>query len=48
MSQSILIIPFGNMCITIMSLSVNMLVSCVSGLESISCLGINKKLSLGV
>ena len=47
-SRSILILPFGNMCITIMSLSFSMLVSCVSSLESISCLGTSKKLSLGV
>ena len=47
MSQSILILPFGNLCITIMSLSFSMLVSCVSGLESVSCLGTSKKLSLG-
>ena len=48
MSRSILILPFGNMRITIMSWSVSMLVSYVSGLESISCLGLIKKLSLGV
>ena len=48
MSRSILILPFGNMCITIMSLSFSVLVSYVSGLESVSCLGTNKKLSLGV
>ena len=48
MSRSILILPFGNMRITIMSLSVSMLVSCVSGLESVSCLGTSKKLSLGL
>ena len=35
-SRSILILPFGDMCITIMSLSFSMLVSCVFGLESIS------------
>ena len=39
---------FSNMCITIMALSVSMLGCCVSGVESISCLGIRKKLSLGV
>ena len=33
MNWSILILPFGNMCITIMSLSFSMLVSCVSGLD---------------
>ena len=48
MSRSILILPFGNMRITIMSLSVSMLVSCVSGLEFVSCLGTSKKLSLGL
>ena len=48
MSRSILILPFGNMCITIMSWSVSMLVSCVSSLESVSFLEISKKLSLGV
>ena len=48
MSRSILILPFGNMFITIMSLSVSMLVSYVSGLEFVSCLGTSKKLSLGV
>ena len=48
MSRSILILPFGNMCITIMSLSVSMLVSYVSSLEFVSCLGTRKKLSLGV
>ena len=47
MSRSILILPFGNMRITIMSWSVSMLVSCVSGLEFVSCLRIDKKLSLG-
>ena len=39
---------FGNMRITIMSLSVSMLVSCVSSLEFVSCLVISKKLSLRV
>ena len=39
---------FGNMCITIMALSVSMLGCSVSGLESVSCLGTSKKLSLGV
>ena len=39
---------FVNMCITIMALSVSMLSCCVSGLESVSCLGTSKKLSLGV
>ena len=34
--------------ITIMLLSFSMLVSCVSSLESVSCLGTSKKLSLGV
>ena len=48
MSGSIFINAFGNMCITIMSLSFSMLVSCVSSLEYVSCLGISKKLSLGV
>ena len=48
MSRSILIFPFSNMCITIMSLSFSMLVSCVSGLEYVSSLGTSKKLSLGV
>ena len=48
MSRSILILPFGNMCITIMSLSFSMLVSCVFGLESVSFLETRKKLSLGV
>ena len=48
MSRSILIIPFGNMRITIMSWSVRMLVSYVSSLEFVSCLGTSKKLSLGV
>ena len=48
MSRSILILRFGNMCITIMSLSVSMSVSYVSGLESVSCLEKSKKLSLGV
>ena len=48
MSRSILILPFGNMCISIMSLSFSMLVSCVYGLESVSCLGTSKKLSFGV
>ena len=46
MSRSILILPFGNMCITIMLLSFSMLVSCVSGLKSVSFLGTSKKLSL--
>ena len=48
MSYSILILPFGNMCITIMSLSFHMFVSCVFDLESVSCLGTSNKLSLGV
>ena len=39
---------FGNMCIIIMALSFSMLGCCVSGLESVSCLGTSKKLSLGV
>ena len=39
---------FNNMCITIMALSVSMLGCCVSGLESVSCLGTSKKLSLGL
>ena len=39
---------FSNMCITIMPLSVSMLGCCVSGVESVSCLGTSKKLSLGV
>ena len=48
MSRSILTLPFGNMCITIMSLSFNMLVSFVSSLEFVSFLRTSKKLSLGV
>ena len=48
MSRSISILYFGNMCITIMSLSVSMSVSYVSGIEYVSCLGTSKKLSLGV
>ena len=39
---------FSNMCITIMALSVIMLGCCVSSVESISCLGTSKKLSLRV
>ena len=38
----------GNMCITIMALIFSMLGCCVSGLELVSCLGISKKVSLGV
>ena len=41
MSGSILINAFGNMCITIMSLSFSMLVSCESSLEYVSSLGLN-------
>ena len=48
MSRSILILRFGNMCITIMSLGFSILVSCVSSFESVSCLRISKKLSLGM
>ena len=39
---------FNNMCITIMVLSVSMLGCCVSSVESVSCLGTSKNLSLGV
>ena len=48
MSRSILILPFGIMRITIMSCNISKLVSFVSGLESVSCLGTSKKLNLGV
>ena len=48
MSRSILILPFGNMRITIMSWSVSMLVSFVSSLEYVSFMGTSKKLILRV
>ena len=48
MSRFILILPFGNMRIIIMSWSVSKLVSYVFDLEYVSCMGTSKKLSLGV